>query len=276
MLQRLFSRPKPVIAMVHVHVARKPAPEAIRGAVEDAVRLQRGGVDGLLFENWGEHDYLDRRIRRESAETVAETIRQVRERVDLPFGLNLLPLDYEMDFELAQRFGARFIQIDTFVDRVVSDYPNRFILEVDPRKVLRLRRRLGLHDVALWVNIQTKHYITLPKNKRLETSAQQALAAGADALVVTGELTGKKTPLGKIKRAKEAVRGVGAGVPLLIGSGFSIENAAELLPHADGVIVGTSLKVDGITDNPVDEERVQALMREVERIRVMFDAPTQG
>jgi predicted TIM-barrel enzyme len=32
------------------------------------------------------------------------------------------------------------------------------------------------------------------------------------------------------------------------------------LPVADGVIVGTSLKVDGITWNPVDPDRAQRLM----------------
>jgi predicted TIM-barrel enzyme len=36
---------------------------------------------------------------------------------------------------------------------------------------------------------------------------------------------------------------------------------------ADGVIVGSSLKVDGQTWNPVDPARVQAFMAEVKRVR---------
>jgi predicted TIM-barrel enzyme len=46
---------------------------------------------------------------------------------------------------------------------------------------------------------------------------------------------------------------------VLIGSGLTLENAAELLAECDGAIVGTALKVDGITRNPVDPARVKAL-----------------
>ena len=45
------------------------------------------------------------------------------------------------------------------------------------------------------------------------------------------------------------------------------ENAAELLAHADGAIVGTSLKENGVTDNPVSEEKVKELMDVVRKLR---------
>lgn len=35
---------------------------------------------------------------------------------------------------------------------------------------------------------------------------------------------------------------------------------ADYLPHADGFIVGTAFKKDGVTGNPVDADRVRALM----------------
>jgi predicted TIM-barrel enzyme len=40
-------------------------------------------------------------------------------------------------------------------------------------------------------------------------------------------------------------------------------NVAEVLKVADGVIVGTALKRDGITTNPVDAERLRALMQAI-------------
>ena len=39
----------------------------------------------------------------------------------------------------------------------------------------------------------------------------------------------------------------GSGVPVLVNTGFKVGNAAELLRYADGAIVGSSLKVDGVT-----------------------------
>ena len=55
----------------------------------------------------------------------------------------------------------------------------------------------------------------------------------------------------------------GTGVPVLINTGFKVENAAALLAYADGAIVGSSLKVDGVTWNPVEKQRVSALMAAV-------------
>ncbi|MFT5491262.1 MAG: putative TIM-barrel enzyme, partial [Limisphaerales bacterium] len=47
------------------------------------------------------------------------------------------------------------------------------------------------------------------------------------------------------------------------GSGVDAKNVEKLLPFANGVIVGSSLKVKGKLDNPVDEKRVKALKRKL-------------
>jgi len=66
-----------------------------------------------------------------------------------------------------------------------------------------------------------------------------------------------------VERAKEAV----PDFPVLVGSGVFQGNAGELLSVADGVIVGTSLKEDGIVTNPVDRARVATLMAVVQKLR---------
>ena len=55
-------------------------------------------------------------------------------------------------------------------------------------------------------------------------------------------------------------RAVDARVPILIGSGLSLENAASLLEHADRAIVGTAAKVGGDVLAPVEVERVRELV----------------
>ncbi len=261
MLNRTFQTEKPIVAMVHLQY-RGNLDKLVGETLRDVERLERGGVDGLLFENWG-GDYSDRHVSQKTREYIGAVMREAAKTTKLPYGINVLPLDYEANFDIAKKTGARFVQIDTFVDRVRTDYENEFILQIEPQEVIDYRRRLGLDDVALFTNVQTKHYTTIPQNKKLETSAIQAVQNGADALVVTGERTGKKTPKEKIVRVKR----VSGEVPIFIGSGFDITNAEELLPYADGVIVGTSLKYDGITENPVDEARVKQLMEVVYRLR---------
>jgi predicted TIM-barrel enzyme len=47
------------------------------------------------------------------------------------------------------------------------------------------------------------------------------------------------------------------------------DTVTEILKHADGAIVGTHFEVNGIIENPVDENRVHRLMERV-RGRVRF------
>jgi len=261
MIDRIFRTTKPIVAMVHLQY-RGNLSRLVDEALQDIERLERGGIDGLLFENWG-GDYSDRHAPQEVREYMKAVMEEATKRTKLPYGINVLPLDYEADFDIAKETDARFVQIDTFVDRVKTDYGNEFILQVEPREIIKYRKRLGLENVALFTNIQTKHYTTIPPNKKLETSAIQAVQNGADVLVVTGESTGKKTPKEKLVRVKR----VSGDVPVFIGSGFDITTAEELLPYADGVVVGTSVKYNGITENPIDEERVKELMNIVYRLR---------
>jgi predicted TIM-barrel enzyme len=54
---------------------------------------------------------------------------------------------------------------------------------------------------------------------------------------------------------------------VLLNTGGKAENIQKFLSVADGVIVGSSLKVDGYTWNPVDEQRVKAFMAAVQAAR---------
>ena len=56
-------------------------------------------------------------------------------------------------------------------------------------------------------------------------------------------------------------------MPVLANTGVREETVDEILAIADGVFVGTSLKQDGITWNPVDPERAGRFMNAVHRAR---------
>ena len=71
--------------------------------------------------------------------------------------------------------------------------------------------------------------------------------------MVTGEGTGISTDLEKIK----TFRTILGDFPLIVGAGMTADTAQEQLTYSDGAIVGSYFKESGITDNPVDEKRVQ-------------------
>jgi uncharacterized protein len=62
--------------------------------------------------------------------------------------------------------------------------------------------------------------------------------------------------------------------PVLANTGVKVETVRETLAVADGVIVGTGLKQDGYTWNPVDAERVPRFMDEVRVARTLSEAHT--
>src|SRR5205823_12908608 len=77
--------------------------------------------------------------------------------------------------------------------------------------------------------------------------------ACADAIIVTGRATGKQTATADLNAAKAAA----GAIPVFAGSGVDVSNVAAVLKTADGLIVGTAFKFNGITTQPVDVERVR-------------------
>ena len=85
---------------------------------------------------------------------------------------------------------------------------------------------------------------------------------GADALVVSGSATGRPTALEELRQVKAAA----GDVPVLVGSGVTAETVSDYGLIADGFIVGTWLKRDGLVGNPVDVGRVRALLRQLQAV----------
>jgi predicted TIM-barrel enzyme len=65
----------------------------------------------------------------------------------------------------------------------------------------------------------------------------------------------------------EAVKKALPNTPVLANTGVKHATVADVLKIADGCIVGSSLKVDGDTWNPVDPDRATEFMRLVRAAR---------
>jgi membrane complex biogenesis BtpA family protein len=121
--------------------------------------------------------------------------------------------------------------------------------------ILRYRKLLG-GNVKIFADADSKHSSALGTRDLKEEVEELIGRACADAIIVTGRATGKHTEIADLKAAKQ----VAGAVPVLAGSGVGVSDVAEVLKIADGLIVGTAFKVDGVTSRPVDVERVRKLM----------------
>jgi membrane complex biogenesis BtpA family protein len=127
--------------------------------------------------------------------------------------------------------------------------------------LLRRRKALGAEHIKLFADVDKKHSVPFP-GIDLETHIEWTEFYRPDALIVSGRMTGDAPDVEKVRRAKEAARR-----PILMGSGTTAENIGAFLRYADGAIVGTSLKVDGVMENPVDPARVRRYVEAVQAVR---------
>ncbi len=249
---------KAVIGMVHLR-ALPGSPRwagsmeaVVQAALEDARALADGGVDALLVENYGDVPFTTGRVDSATVAGMAVVIAEIKRAVTLPVGVNVLKSDALSALAVAAAAGGRFVRVNVHVGAVVAD---QGILESGAYDSLRYRRLLGL-DIRILADVQAKHGMPLAPIP-LEQEARDCVSRGlADGLVVSGAATGEPTPMNDLKR----VRGAVPHVPLLVGSGATPETAAALLSIADGLIVGTAVKRDGILANPVDPGRVRRLV----------------
>ncbi len=224
----------------------------IQAALDDARALAEGGADALLVENHGDMPFAPVRVDAATVAAMAVAVRAVRGAVPLPIGVNVLKSDAVSALAVAAATGAAFIRVNVHVGAVVAD---QGLLQSTSYESLRYRRLLGL-DIKILADVQAKHAVPLAPVP-IEMEARDAVSRGlADGLVVTGIATGEPAAMADLK----TVRGAAPHVPLLVGSGATADNAAELLSVADGVIVGTSVKRDGVLANPVDAARVRRLV----------------
>ena len=101
-------------------------------------------------------------------------------------------------------------------------------------------------------------------NRTLESIAQTTVFATLpDALCVSGLTAGAPTDTQSLAIVKAAA----GNVPVFVNTGVRAANAAEQLAVADGAIVGTFFKKDGVFENRADKSRVEELMGEVKKFR---------
>jgi membrane complex biogenesis BtpA family protein len=267
-ITKIFEGKKPIIGMLHLDYLEgnkfKGIDYVVKKALKDIKALQDGGINGILIENWKEFS-VGEFVSVETARNLTEVVIKIRDSIKVPFGINVLNNDFKVAFSVAKLTGASFVELDVFVDKVKSAFVNNtnamkkpFIVDPKPKEIWKYAKSIGAKNIPLFCFVQPKHYVILEKGKTIEDSTKQAIKEGASAVLVT-KATGFAPTVDLIGRSKK----VAGDIPVGIGSGFSAENAKEILPFIDFAVVGTSIKIDGITDNPVDELQVSSIMAEV-------------
>jgi hypothetical protein len=124
------------------------------------------------------------------------------------------------------------------------------------------RTAIGAEDVALFDNISPEFSSALG-TRGIADRARSAAFLGVDAILISGPAAGVPFAMSDLRTAKDAV----PDMPVFANTGVNAERLEEILAVADGVIVGTSLKVDGDIWSRVDPVRAERLMDTARAIR---------
>ncbi|MEE9184632.1 MAG: BtpA/SgcQ family protein [Acidimicrobiia bacterium] len=226
---------------------------SLEGAVRDAGELEHAGFDSLIVENFGDVPFYPDDVPATTVAAMTRAVLAIKEKVSIPVGLNVLRNDGLAALGIAAAVGASFIRVNVYTGTMTTD---QGVISGRAAEITRLRAQLGA-EVAIYADVLVKHAVP-PPGVTMEQAVADAVGRGlADAVIVTGSATGAPADRDMLRRAAASA----GSAPVLVGSGANEENISGLLEVAQGVIVGTSLKLDGVTTNPVDPARAAAFVK---------------
>lgn len=261
----LFGAGKPVIAMVHLgalpgtplHDEQKGVDGIVSGAWADLRALQAAGFDAVMFGNENDRPY-ELEVDVAVTATMAYVIGRLRDGISVPFGVNVL-WDPRASLALAAATGARFVR-EIFTGTYASDMG---LWAPTAGAASRYGRSVGAGDVVKLYNISAEFAHSLDARSLPDRARSAVVSSAPDAVLVSGPITGEAAAMTDLDAVKRAL----PTTPVLANTGVRHETVADVLDIADGVIVGSALKVDGDTWAPVDPERARDFMDRVRATR---------
>jgi uncharacterized protein len=262
-----FLGPKKKVVVGMAHIGALPGsplydadggmPRLIDHAIADIKALQTGGIDAIMFGNENDRPY-QLKAPAEGIAAMTAVVSAVKPILTVPFGVNYL-WDPVASIAIAAATGASFVR-EIMTGLFASDMG---LWNPDCASAVRLRRTLGCDHVKLLFNINAEFAHSLDQ-RSIELRARSAVFSSlADAILVSGPLTGQSVDSSELRRVAQAL----PEVPVFANTGVNLDNVADILSVASGVIVGTHFKVGGVTWNSVDATRVSRFMDAVERLR---------
>lgn len=265
-LQEIFGRPQAIIGVVHL--APLPGSPRFDGeavetiyqrGLDDARAYLHGGCDGVIVENHGDVPFSKPdAIGPETSAHMAVVADRIRRELGRPIGINVLANASIPALAIASASNASFVRVNQWANAYVA---NEGFVEGEAARAMRYRAQLRAKGIRIFTDAHVKHGAhAIVADRPVEEQVKDLVFFDADVVIATGQRTGHVAELSYIRMIKEA-----ANLPTLVGSGVTSDNLGDILSVADGVIVASSLKYEGVWWNQVDPERVKSFTARLKR-----------
>jgi membrane complex biogenesis BtpA family protein len=255
----LFSSAKPVIAMIHLD-ALPGTPAGVRSvreieatAVREAKMYRESGVHGIMIENMHDTPYLRGAVGPEIVSVMSVIARAVKDIAKLPCGVQVLAGANTEAVAVAHAARLDFVRVEGFAFAHIAD---EGFIQSSAASLLRYRKQIDAEPVQVWADVKKKHSShAITSDITVGETAEAVEMMRGDAVIITGMVTGDPPSLADIHDAKKHCR-----ILVYLGSGVTAQNLARYYSAADGFIIGSHFKMDGLWSNTVDPKRVARFM----------------
>ena len=189
---------------------------------------------------------------------MARVIGELMDDIEVPYGVNVL-WDPKRSLDLAAAVDAKFVR-EIFTGVYASDFG---LWNTNCGEAVRHQHAIGAENVKLLFNIVPEAAKYLADRDLVSVAKSTVFNAKPDGLCVSGLTAGAETDAQLISLVKQTV----PQTAVFANTGVRMENVEEQLSIADGAVVGTAFKVDGVFENPVDVNRVKPFMDKVKAFR---------
>lgn len=261
-IDQIFGRSKALIGMIHCppfpgapRYQGAPLAKIYDSCLRDAEALIANGIHGLMVENHGDLPFLKPEdITCETAAFMAVVTDRLKTAFDVPIGVNVLANAPIPAIAVAAAGGAQFIRVNQWANAYIA---NEGFIEGRAGEALRFRARLRQDNIRIFADTHVKHGAhAIVADRSIPELTRDLAFFDADGVIATGQRTGDAADPAEIKVIRDATH-----LPLLVGSGVSEANIGDILALTNGVIVASSLKVDGVWWNAVDPARVRRFVQ---------------
>lgn len=271
-LKKLFTKNNcNIIGMIHVKaLPGTPGYKSgsfdriVSDAVKEANIYKKNNCDGIILENMHDIPYIQSKYLGPetvaSMTVIAQEVKRSLASSSIKIGLQILACGNCEAIAVAKATGAQFIRNEGFVFSHIAD---EGFTDANAGTLLRYRKHIDADDILVFTDIKKKHSShSITADTSLLDTAKAAEFFLSDGIILTGSGTGVATDTDDLDKIYGKIN-----LPILIGSGVTLENLHDYFNKANGLIIGSYFKEKGIWKNNIDEERIEKFMALVEELR---------
>uniref|UniRef100_A0A336MRK2 CSON004870 protein n=1 Tax=Culicoides sonorensis TaxID=179676 RepID=A0A336MRK2_CULSO len=258
-----------IIGMIHVGALpgtpkyKGGFDEIIETAVNEAKIYSKYSCDGVLIENMHDIPYVqDKSLGPEITACMTKITSEVIKNIpkSIKCGIQILACGNKQALAVAKATNAHFIRAEGYVFSHVAD---EGFTDANAGHILRYRKSIDADNILIFTDIKKKHSShSITSDVNLVETAHAAEFFLSDGVILTGTATGDAAKPSDLNEICGKI-----DIPILIGSGVTLENLEDYYEKSNGIIIGSYFKENGKWDNKLSESRIMEFMRKVENLR---------